>query len=101
MIRTRAAFPDRLTRPRLALLVIVAAAVVLCLSLCLSLWVNEGPLWQIVLTRTVRQETVYRFSAARVRGSHQVARWTLSSEREWRDMHYWYVETGFKAPLNL
>ena len=69
---TRAAFPKR---SRLALLVIVAAVAVLCLSL----WVNEGPLWQMVMLRTICFESAMDGHA--VRGWVTVYRWGQIHDR--------------------
>ena len=85
-----------LTRPRLALLVIVAAVVLLCISL----WVNEGPLWRWVMTKRIPANGI--FSDDFFDGPHPVRGWYIG--KRWTDLRiryrkevWFYSENGYKA----
>jgi len=71
--------------------VVIALAVV---ALCVSLWVNEGPLWRLVFMKKVQYES----SAS----GHLLRGWKI----EYRigglsifpqEAQNWYVETGYKG----
>ena len=84
---TRAAF---LKRPRLLLLVIVAAAVVLCLSL----WVDEGPLWRAVCLR--KSSSVGWLLGHRTQGYFYVKRWRQPPARHGIELRV-YEKNGLTA----
>ena len=80
-----------LTRPRLALLVTVGAILVM-VGLCVSLWVNEGPLCRLVMTRTSRFEL-------QGYGGHAVVGWRRDNRWNGQALKSvaYYTESGFKA----
>ncbi len=73
-------------RSHLVLAVILVAVVVLCLSL----WVNEGPLWRLVMLKRVD------FDSRITRGWETVKRWTDPPVQHGKIVHY-YKKTGMKT----
>ncbi len=76
-----------ITRPRLIALVITLSAVIL--ATCL--WVNEGPLWRLVMLKTSSYEGTEM--------THQIRGWIIANR--WTGLIIksvdYYVETGFIA----
>ena len=77
-----------MTRPRLLLAVILTAVVVLCVCL----WVSEGPLWRLVMLKTVSASN--QFLGHEVRFWNRVNRW---NEKPHGPEISHYVETGMKS----
>ena len=70
--------------------IVIALAVV---ALCVSLWVNEGPLWRWVMCRKVEWQPN---SSRSMRGWFTAKRWTQPPLAHGR-AKVWHVSTGFKA----
>ena len=75
-----------LTLARLVLALVLAAAA----TLCVHLWVNEGPLWRMVMVQ--RTGIVREYKGHGVRGWKTKHRWGNDHASEVT----WYVETGMK-----
>lgn len=90
----RALVGQGMKRSRLLLVVIVIAVAVLSVSL----WVGEGPLWRLVMLRTVPFQDTW--GENKVRGWRTYKRWHEydgKGKGPRGDLLAWYVETGFKA----
>ena len=74
--------------------IVIALAVV---TLCTSLWVNEGPLWRMVMFRkTEWPPHLYMVDPEKSRGWFTAKRWTQPPLPHGQ-AKVWYVQKGFKA----
>ena len=80
-------------RSHLVLGVLLVGVVVLCISL----WVNEGPLWRLVMLKKIPYHKMgpMDFEGHVLRCEMMVNRWTHASPR-WPIVYY-YLDTGCKA----
>ena len=88
-------------RSRVLLVIILVAVAVLCYFVFHSLWVNEGPLWRIVMLKEIDAsvfDPVQGFVGAYIprRGISIVLRWTDPPKAHGRT-EWFYVSNGFKA----
>ena len=87
-------------RGRFIAIVIGLAVVALC-TICVSLWVNEGPLWRVIVLRTIYVEYDPTLVEKKL-GNHEVRGW-MTAKRWTRELTLhgyfvsFYVENGMKA----
>ncbi len=69
---------------------VLAGILVAVVALCVSLWVNKGPLWRLVMLKTRHQESSFKGLATRVELT--INRWTGDPYGKYVS---YYVNTGF------
>ena len=76
---------------------IIVLVLLVCIGgVCVTLWVDEGPLWRVVMLKTVIWEAPLELSGGWLtRGFSTTLRWGSVPVRSVYEERAWYVNNGF------